>query len=208
MDELVKALRHFLVRDIVFILGGAEVILSFLYLFDRVPSAPPFTWALLFAGFAYILGYVAQDTASLLGIVRTQLRVEPNRLAAKLFEVFDRADPRVCDERGKVTLDSGESLAKIREFVRRFPDERIYASVERNAALKQVGTTFGSTSLFSGLLLAFRAIRTGHEFDIALAGSIIGLGILLVLLGWLKVTQQAVQVVRIYRSLKEERQDA
>jgi len=55
MNELVKALKNFIVRDIIYIIGGASVILSFLYLFKKIgiiTKDTPAAIYLLIAGIA------------------------------------------------------------------------------------------------------------------------------------------------------------
>lgn len=60
MNELVKALKNFIVRDIIYILGGASVIISFLYLFgkiDIIRKETPTVIFLFIAGIGYVIGY-------------------------------------------------------------------------------------------------------------------------------------------------------
>jgi cell division protein FtsW (lipid II flippase) len=83
MKELVKALKNFIVRDIIYIIGGAIVIISFLYLHNRMDfllkhaNDDHTAVCLLLLGIAYAVGYCFQDTASWIGIVTTASYFRP-----------------------------------------------------------------------------------------------------------------------------------
>ena len=73
MGELVTALRHYIARDLVFLVSGGSVVATFLYVFSPVPilSGWPTISYVLAAGIAYVVGYAVQDICSLAGFVTT-----------------------------------------------------------------------------------------------------------------------------------------
>lgn len=72
MAELVAAFRRFLTRDLVFVVGGGSIIVSWLHVHNRLPVGNIPTWLLLFtAATAYVVGYAAQELWSTMGIVST-----------------------------------------------------------------------------------------------------------------------------------------
>ena len=61
MNELAKALKHFITRDILYLIGGGSVVCAFLYLFDRLTLSPmPTAFYYLAAGIGYAVGYASQ----------------------------------------------------------------------------------------------------------------------------------------------------
>src|SRR5437870_4459147 len=95
MDELVKALRHFIARDLVFVVSGSAVIGAFLYRFDRLSSLED-SWLIfgLLAGVGYFVGYALQDGLSLTHLVTTEYVQRPNRFVQWLYQRFTRTEWR------------------------------------------------------------------------------------------------------------------
>lgn len=72
MGELPRNVREFIVRDLIYVVGGGTVLTSFLYRFDRLPDKDtPLAFYLLGAGIAYVIGNALQDVFSILGLVTT-----------------------------------------------------------------------------------------------------------------------------------------
>ncbi len=76
MNELVKALGRFIRRDLVFIFGGASVMISFLCYYGKWDSTPKIPepsslWIVFGVGIAYFIGYAIQDGSSLTPFVTT-----------------------------------------------------------------------------------------------------------------------------------------
>lgn len=145
MGELVKAFQKFLMRDLSYIIGGAAVILSFLYAFDRLPgeATSPF-WYVLGVAFAYVLGYAIQDSLGLCRIIRMKAGHPPNKFASWLYKCYDRTLPRSFK---KAEYDNGK-LWLYTSAPQRFRDDH-----ERIEGLKQVAFAVGPCLLISGIVI-------------------------------------------------------
>jgi hypothetical protein len=77
MDSLVRALGRFATRDIPFVIGGLSIILAFLTLIQfRPPREPSAALLLLSIGVAYPVGYIAQETLSLMQLVNSSIIIK------------------------------------------------------------------------------------------------------------------------------------
>lgn len=184
MGELVKALGRFVSRDLIFVIGGGADVLSFLYLFNRLPSpCLPAAYYVLGAGLAYVVGYAIQDLSCIIGLSTMADYFEPNRFVRWLYRRF-----------------TAESWSDIPSFDTIVAQREVYANqtaaelLERVTSLRQVGTTMGPCALISSACLLTRALSSGQLhwrcFDIGLAVAAAVLGVGLVCLGWLKGAQQ------------------
>ncbi|OFZ90380.1 MAG: hypothetical protein A2W21_09170 [Betaproteobacteria bacterium RBG_16_66_20] len=179
MDEILKGLRHFIARDLVYVIGGGAVVGAFLHLFNRVPTAND-SWILfaLLGGVGYFIAYALQDALSLTPVLTTTRVMQPNAFVRWLYKRFTR------EEWSKICID----LAEARE---RITNEGQLARLERTITLMQVGTTGGPCMTVCGILFLSRWWIYGDSFDLAV--SILGviLGTTLICLGWLKGAQHA-----------------
>lgn len=188
MNELVKALKNFIVRDIIYIIGGVSVILSFLYLFNRIDIIVKETHTAIYlfiAGIAYVIGYCLQDTFSLFGIVTTASYFKPCRLQKWLYKRLERKD----NWKDIPKFDPIEADIKI-DYAKDYPDSKAFR--ERITALMQIGTTMGPCGIVSGLLLVIKAFintKCHFSFNITLAGVVSIISLLLILVGWIKAIQ-------------------
>ena len=185
MDELVKALRHFITRDLVFVVSGSAVIGALLYRFERLPRLED-SWLIfgLLAGVGYFVGYALQDGLSLTPLVTTAYVQRPNRFVQWLYRRFTRTEWRQIH-----TID----LVRARE---RITDEKTLARLERIITLKQVGTAGGPSVAVCAVLFLSNWWASGAVFDLAVATAGAILGPVLICLGWLKGAQQAEFVAR------------
>lgn len=192
MDEFIKTFQKFLMRDLSYIFGGAAVILSFLFAFDKLPkeSTPTF-WYILGVAFAYVVGYAIQDALGLCRIIRMKAGHAPNKLASWLYKCYDRTPPKRFV---KAQYDKGKHLLYT-SAPQRFKDDH-----ERIEGLKQVAFTVGPCLVISGILLLTRDCLATPTFILAVSCALLVIGAVLFLLGWLKVTQQAQYVFRYSRS--------
>jgi hypothetical protein len=184
MDKLIGAFQRFIYRDLAFVLGGASVVVSFLYSFGKLPLAPDGLTIALGLGVAYVLGYVIQDLATLCHLVRTKVAVPPARIGKGLYWLYERKSIAFKE------VDS-EVFEKAKKDLLLKAPESVWADHERVESLKQVGTTLGPSLMISGAMLLSRPWLATRNFETTLGVIVLGLGVALVLLGWLKVTQQA-----------------
>ena len=201
MAELVKAVKQFIYRDILFILGGASVILSWLYLFDS-PLLPrgwkfdaniPVPFYLIGAGFAYVLGYVVQDFFSIFRITTTAHRFTPWCILQWIYQRFEHRPWRAIPE-----LDPATALFTIDTRA----GEHVVARHDRIVALMQIGTTVGPCWVVAGVPLIIRAYTFQWEAKVtALAAAVVLSGGILIILGWLKAAQRVRFLYEAYEQI-------
>ena len=201
MGDLVKAFHKFLMRDLSYIFGGGAVILSFFYFFNLFPKETPSTyWYVLGVAFAYVVGYAIQDALGVLHIIRMKAGHPPNRHGRWLYKLYDCETPepfvKAKYDRGKDWLYTSAA--------QRYKDDH-----ERIEGLKQVGFAIGSCLIISGTpfliryLIRYFFTSGACDLDLFLSLALLPIGVVLYLLGWLKVTQQTQYVLRFsskYRS--------
>lgn len=182
MDELFKALRRFITRELIYIIGGGSVVASFLYAFDRVPSPHDHVVLyLLIAGISYVVGYVLQDAFCLLPVLPTAAPHRLNCYQQTLYRWYTREQWQNIPD--TTDFEQAEETLK---------DERQIAWLERITSLQQVCTTVGSCWFVSGGFLSGRwwfMSRSG--FDLTLTMAALSMAVVLAHLAWVKAGQQA-----------------
>ena len=183
IGELVKALQHFLTRDIMYLVGGASVGVTLLHVSGQSPTIdyPTAIW-LWAAGAAYGIGYSVQELVSHTRILTTAPVLEPGRLVKRLYKNFTRTD--------WISIDQSQWQTKQRVFEER-ASERSYSQYQRIIGLKHVASTLGANWFVCGIILAVYAIYKDnflYDWILALAVSLISVG--LMAQGWVKGAQQ------------------
>jgi len=192
MSDLFKAFEKFLFRDMSFLLGGSVVVASGMYVFNGLPTGDVLAFEYFIgAGVAYAVGYSVQEVFTLLRIVRTKAGYSPNWLSSSLYHLFDR--------RRAVQVDPREYQEAKRWLYEQAP-QRFRDDHERTEALKQVGTTLGPCFFLSGVILLGKDVLLRLEYESAVSWGFVVLGLVLFLLGWLKVTQQAQYLIARFRA--------
>ena len=191
MNDLIKELRHFIVRDLVFMIGGGAVISSFLYVCPRFRPQPAdhFVVFLFLAGLSYVVGYAVQDGTNLLGITRI---APPRQLFCLVRACYERLTGIPWEDIGH-EVDFGKAERCI------LPGTPDGIRLERIISLKQVGTTVGPCSLLSAITILVGNTRFGNYSDLLLSACATGLGLLLVLLGRIKAGEQAKLLERVFK---------
>jgi len=188
-EQFVRALRHFILRDSIFLAGGGSVVLSFLHTFGPMPSPTDhFTVFLLLAGISYVVGYALQDAICLLPWFTTAPAKMNRRLAEKRFSRLYR-------------LYTGDLWQEIpNDFDFESAEEQLNQAqtiwLDRITVLQQVSTTFIPCCFLSSCLLFYDAYKGSDGFSAPLATAAFLLGVILVPLGRLKIAQQAQYLFR------------
>ena len=201
VDRLLSAGNRFYFRDVTFVAGGGMVILSALKFFDMPPNED--TSGLYYAlgvVFAYALGYAIQDVSTAFRIVRVKAGLDPNRLQRFLYHHFEKEPVPHC----KVDREDYEE-AKVWLYAHgKGSTPRQQDDHERIEALKQFGTVLGPCLIVSGLLICFTPQGAESTSIPVLLGVVLSvLGVILILLGWLKVTQQAQYLLSQFESAQK-----
>lgn len=152
MGEIAKLLKDFLSRDLVFIVGGSEIILVLAYVLgygNKIVGSSAVDlsiWMLIVgAGVAYAIGYVLQDVSCLLRVCSTQANAEPGPFERWLFWRY---------EHRRWEWESVRARFPVRKTqIDMSGDPRLASFVERTIVLMQLGTTMGPCSVVSGLIL-------------------------------------------------------
>ena len=137
MNELVKALKNFIVRDIIYIIGGTFVILSFLHLWDQncilekfskieiLQRTPSIILYVVGIALAYVIAYGIQEFFSFLGLTRTSLYFQdnPNRVTQFLYNRYMNRQWQPLqpfdEDQASVTINRGASKNNMADLERR-----------------------------------------------------------------------------------------
>ncbi|MFA5238194.1 MAG: hypothetical protein WC476_00610 [Phycisphaerae bacterium] len=176
MSKFVKSFRNFIVRDITYIIGGASVILSFLYVWGKIdvskkslniniiPQSANIVFYIIAIGLAYAVGYCFQEIFSLLHIVRTADYFKPRFPSRWLYrcligERWEDVFPDIQKGRRR-RWDVTKRLRRANIIIneKASPDDKIHR--ERMASFIMICTTLGPCALITGLLLLWKAIPT------------------------------------------------
>jgi len=209
MNELVKSLKNFIVRDIIYIIGGTSVMLSFLYLFNKTSiitnPASKVTY-LYIAGLAYVIGYCMQEAFSFLHIVTTANYLQPWFLLRWLYRCLVREKwVDIFPDITKGPQRRQEACSRLREAdvtINEKASTDNSAFRERITALMMIGTTMGPCFLVSGTLLLIKAVEIDFSFcycpisftvktcfDLRLSIVLLLTSLLLIILSWIKAMQ-------------------
>lgn len=182
MDELAKTLRHFITRDLLYVVGGSAVALAFLHLFNRLPSTnQPTVYFVFLAGVGYVIGYAIQDGLGLTPLFTTGQVAEAGPVLKFLYARHTRSEWKPIQD-----IDLDQAYRQVNERAH----ERTLAELQRIITLRHIGTTMGSNSLVVAVLLTFRWCQREETFDLALAISSALLSLLLLVIAWIKSAQQ------------------
>lgn len=197
-NELIKALGRFLTRDIVFILGGTSIILTFLYTIQS-DTPPPFYRSFLSAiheandwtrigiilwivGIAWALGFATQEFFGLLHISSPHFPRTYGRPERFLFERLT-----YIKWRDEIPQPLPASRMQILGHV----SDNQLDDLERIVTLKMVGTTIGPSGLVCAATLALRWWLYSQWPDFVLAIGVTIISSLLIPLGLIKKMQEA-----------------
>ncbi len=198
MSDLFKAFEKFLFRDISFLLGGSVLLGSVMCVFDKLPTGdvPAFEY-FIWAGVSYAIGYSVQEFLTLLQLVQTKAGFSPSWLGCLLYRLSDRKRPEQID---------AQDYEKAKHWLYQQPLQRYRDDHERIESLKQIGTTLGPCFFLAGSILFLKILFWKNTFNPEVFGYVVSLGLvvlglILYLLGWLKVTQQAQYLIDRFNAL-------
>ncbi len=192
MDNIIKALEKFLTRDLLYILGGSSILLSIGFYFElQLPSSVENYLLCFYIGVSYVIGYIVQETISLLPILTTA-HFKPNTFIKKIYKIFNNHD-----------FNENIQLNNIVSFTKIYPSlsDKQAEQIERTITLKHVGATMGSNWLVCSIFLIISATHSPCNFKIFLASSIFILSLFLILISWVKGAQQ---IMMLYEISKDE----
>lgn len=181
MDELFKALRHFITREFAFILGGAIVLAVSLYCLNWLPTKDtPITYSILALGISYVLGFMTHGVARISNIVRA---TSPRTLPKFVEWLYSRYKNKDWHD-----IPDNVDFWGVRDSI---TSERVLAEFDRIVTMKLYGTVVGPSCLISSVILLGRSLRIHNKTDLLLAIVSAISGLLLIAIGWIKVAEQA-----------------
>ena len=182
MGELFKALRHFVTRDLVFVLSGSIELAAALYYLDWLPTKEtPTAFHFFGLGVAYVLGFITHGIARVLGIVRSTSPRSLPPLARWLYRRYKN--------KSWTDISADTKFLEVRDDI---TNERIQAEFDRIVTMKLIGTAVGPACLVSSAILIARRLRIhSDERDLLVGVATAIAGMLLIAIGWIKVAEQA-----------------
>ncbi len=190
MGDIFRAFEKFLFRDLSFLLGGSVLLYSIICRFDHLTLRELYAYEyFIWAGISYTIGYSVQDLFTLLRIVRTKADLPPSWIGRRLYYRFEHKYP--------TQQINSNTYKKAKQWLYEKAPERFRYDYERIESLKQVGTAVGPCFFLAGLLLISHCM-------LWIAIGLAVLGIILILLGWLKVTQQPQHLIDLCNSLNKD----
>lgn len=148
MDELIKALRYFIARDALYIVGGGSVCAAGLYVLGKLPNGQVAPWLLVLgAGIAYGVGYAIQEILCLTPVLTTAPVLTPGRVVRGLYRRFTLSSWR--------DVDASRWPERWGKF-KKSADERTWVQFHRIITLKHVGAALGSNWLVVAVILGVK----------------------------------------------------
>lgn len=149
MNELIKFIKDFIVRDIIYIIGGVSVILSLLYAFgkmDVIGKEPSIITVLYIIGISYVVGWVIQETFSLIHVVTLSMSYRPWSwwVITLLYRLYIREKYQEIPQ-----FDQDKYSVKINEKA----NQRNIAESDRIVNHLQICTTIGPCAFVTGIIL-------------------------------------------------------
>lgn len=134
MSELIRIVKYFITRDIVYLIGGSILMTSMFYAAGQVSKICNIGNAMLFvlAGLSYIIAVVLTDQAGALGIVSVSIECTPKK---KMIDRFEKFTNRPWKE---ITKDQKEEFEKRKDNLK---DDEFRWQLERTVTLQMIGAT-------------------------------------------------------------------
>ena len=206
MKYFATALETLIMRDVMYIVGGATVILSGFYLYDTylpttyLDDVMTVSGFILFIGIgiAYAVGYVVQELSHLFHLTTVHAWSKPSKFSGWLLNIYFRQkvelEQTFVDDPFKFAM----GIFTIQE--NDLPDKTI-AFIQRYINLKHVGITLGMNFGVSTILLLFQwcmAGRLAQSLVLPIFSAI--LSIALLTFGRIKGLEQHKYMELVYKS--------
>jgi hypothetical protein len=148
VESVLRHLGATIIRDIIYIIGGSTILLTFLYLYKRLPNGPiDIFYKVYFMALSWMTGFAVQEIFSTLRIVTTSYK-KPGKILIimlRLFTTGGRWD--------KLPSVDNIDIHKIDLCIDKHSDTKTWNRIERIISLKMVGSTMGSSLLITSILL-------------------------------------------------------
>lgn len=195
MNELAKAIRHFIARDVIYVIGGGTVILSIAYWLDIDEKWKSYPAAIYWfgVGILYVVGYTIQELISLLGIIRTG---SVRKLWRPIEFFYNRFTGSLWEDLESVDLQDANAT------VDWYGNERQIAKIERTITLKHISSTMGACALVSAFVVGSHFFVDYSGYDLAIASVIFAFTAVWIVMCWVKCGQEQQQTLVLSNWLK------
>jgi UDP-N-acetylmuramyl pentapeptide phosphotransferase/UDP-N-acetylglucosamine-1-phosphate transferase len=174
MKLLENLINKFFTRDLYYIIGGASIILSFLFYYNIFPFEKDIaSYLVIFILLiSYVIGYLIQELFSLFRIVRTTLPRQIKIIDGFLYWIFVG---KKCESRG-TNRDYQKLDTDLKEA---FNEKNMIESLsqfKRIISLKQIGATIGSNWLICSIIILlkyFNDVESASKINILILGVVI-----------------------------------
>lgn len=208
MKDFASALETLIMRDVMYIIGGATVILSSLLLVGTVHNISYLKIVVQIKGFilfigigiAYAVGYIVQELSHFFRFTTVHAWTQPKRIMRCVFNFYIREKvefgPPVIDDPFEFAMDIYKTPEK------KLPDKAI-AYIQRYINMKHVGITLGTNFFVSTILLVFQwciAGRLCQGLVLPIVSAILSMALLM--FGRIKGLEQFKYMELVYRSTR------
>ncbi len=184
MNQILESLRHFIIRDLTYVVGGSSLMAAFSFDYSNFPPVSAPIWmVLLLVGVAYGVGYVVPEMLSVIRIITTSPIV---RLPCGLRWAY-----RNFTGLSWVDLDRPKLDQRYRDFLEHASDRRM-AEYHRIINLKTISTTLGANWLLCSGVLAMKGWWVADGSVMVQALIPLAVSIALIVNSWIKGAQQSV----------------
>jgi hypothetical protein len=91
MNELLRTFEKFIFRDLSFLLGGSVVVVSGMYIYNKLPTADDQAYKyFIWAGVSYAIGYCVQELFVLVHVVITKPVFPLKCIGRLLYKFYER----------------------------------------------------------------------------------------------------------------------
>jgi hypothetical protein len=200
---LLKPLRNFLQRDMIYILGGFSVLVSALVAFDSAEGVfkqnSLGAW-LIIIGASYVIGFTAQELFCLVGFTTTSALFKPRPIDQFFYERYMREkwkDPKNFDQYAVSVKISQAPLT-----------DQTMNDLERIVCLLLLTATLGSCATLSGLIIGLSTLKNECCQMLWIAAPIFLFGLILILRNRVIAAQYRWHVHTLYLKILEDERKA
>ena len=197
IKEIFGTFKEFIYRDLFYVAGGVSVLLATTFAFNVPIDYKGWTGVYL-AVLGYVVGYALQEIVSIVGLVTTSYR-EPNRFIKWVGKRFSPSE----DWESLPPVDNLD-LSALRNCLDQHCGESCQKRINRTINLKQVGSSMGSSLLITTFILVLAAINHPNDkWYVPLAVISFLLSLFLIIINWVKQTEQSIMQLEVNKLCKE-----
>jgi len=192
MVVLLKALRNFLARDVIYLLGGFCVLLSLMFIINEhypFGEESKAIW-IFFLGISYIIGFSVQELFCFIRLVTTSALFKPEPVVRVLYRLYMR-------EKWQPTEDFDQYSASVKISEAKLSHQTLN-ELEWIRCVLLLTATMGSCGLSSGLMVGLKSLSIDYQQAFYLSIPICLLGLVLIATNRVKAAQYRRSIYTLY----------